>query len=423
MTDSIPPEALRQLYAKQIVLLSEIYKSTIPPLGVFPDGMEMQQDQYANPSSGSGYGSSEQSESGKSPLSMSLGFLKTLTEKKSTRGEPSDNIMHTSAKPALVDGQPSKRRGPKPDSKPALTRRQELNRQAQRHEPSQPRLHPASTTLTVPRTHRERKELYIKALEQEVLRLKQNFSTVARSKDTLAEENRQLRQLLAAHGIPWTGSGGIDELAATGGSTSYPSSGSFSGSYPSSVSPTPQYANNGNNVTHLAPPLPQTPHTHHPTAGQGLDLDQAGIDFVLTLERPCMDHLQFLVELSSEPSGMPCGHALMATCPPVPHPADEMPWGHGVANLPHEELKTWDLQKGDLANLLDLSMRLNLDGEITPVMAWGMVLGHPRFGELGARELVMVVEELRPKVRCYGFGAVLEEFEVRDAMENMFSTL
>ncbi|KFY93319.1 hypothetical protein V500_03776 [Pseudogymnoascus sp. VKM F-4518 (FW-2643)] len=374
MTDPISPEALRQLYAKQIVLLSEIYKSTIPPIGVFPDGMEMQTDQYANPSGGSGYGSSEQSESGKSPLSMSLGFLKTLTEKKSTRGTTP------------------------PD--------------------------PALTPLTDPRTHRERKELYIKALEQEVLRLKQNFSSVARSKDTLAEENRQLRQLLAAHGIPWTGSGGVDELAATGGSTSYPSSGSFSGSYPSSVSPTPQYTtNSGNNGALLAPPLPQTPHTHHPTAAQGLDLDQAGIDFVLTLERPCMDHLQFLVELSSTPSGMPCGHALMATCPPVPFPADEMPWGHGVARLPHEELKTWDLQKGDLANLLDLSMRLNLDGEITPVMAWGMVLGHPRFGELGARELGMVVEELRPKVRCYGFGAVLEEFEVRDAMENMFSTL
>ncbi|KFX99628.1 hypothetical protein O988_03728, partial [Pseudogymnoascus sp. VKM F-3808] len=246
MTDPISPEALRQLYAKQIVLLSEIYKSTIHPLGVFPDVMEIQQDQYANPpSENSGYGSSEQSESGKSPLSMSLGFLKTLTEKKSTRGEPSDKLMHTSAKPTLVDGQPSKRRGPKPDSKPALTRRQELNRQAQR-------------------THRERKELYIKALEQEVLRLKQNFSTVARSKDALAEENRQLRNLLAAHGIPWTGSGGVDELA--GGSTSYPSSGSFSGSYPSSVSPTPQYNTHaGNNGGHLAPPLPQTPHTHHPT--------------------------------------------------------------------------------------------------------------------------------------------------------------
>lgn len=42
-------------------------------------------DPYANKSGGSGYGSG-QSDSGKSPLSMSLGFLKTLTEKKSTRG-------------------------------------------------------------------------------------------------------------------------------------------------------------------------------------------------------------------------------------------------------------------------------------------------------------------------------------------------
>lgn len=48
-------------------------------------------DQYGNKMSGSGYGSSGHSDSGKgnagSPLSMSLGFLKNLTEKKSTRGE------------------------------------------------------------------------------------------------------------------------------------------------------------------------------------------------------------------------------------------------------------------------------------------------------------------------------------------------
>lgn len=53
----------------------------------------------------------------KSPLSsLNLGFLKGLTEKRTTTRE----------------GNPPKRRGPKPDSKPALTRRQELNRQAQR---------------------------------------------------------------------------------------------------------------------------------------------------------------------------------------------------------------------------------------------------------------------------------------------------
>jgi hypothetical protein len=41
-------------------------------------------DQYGNPHGGS-YGSNN-SESGRSALNMSLGFLKTLTEKKSTRG-------------------------------------------------------------------------------------------------------------------------------------------------------------------------------------------------------------------------------------------------------------------------------------------------------------------------------------------------
>jgi hypothetical protein len=43
-------------------------------------------DQYGNKSGGSGYGSG-QSDGGKSPLSMSLGFLKNLTEKKNSRGE------------------------------------------------------------------------------------------------------------------------------------------------------------------------------------------------------------------------------------------------------------------------------------------------------------------------------------------------
>lgn len=43
-------------------------------------------DQYGNKSGGSGYGSG-QSDSGKSPLAMSLGFLKNLTEKKNTRGK------------------------------------------------------------------------------------------------------------------------------------------------------------------------------------------------------------------------------------------------------------------------------------------------------------------------------------------------
>ncbi|KAK6405812.1 hypothetical protein LTR95_018728, partial [Oleoguttula sp. CCFEE 5521] len=110
------------------------------------------------------------------------------------------------------DGQPPKRRGPKPDSKPALTRRQELNRQAQR-------------------THRERKELYIKALEQEVLRLKEIYASSSQERDAYAAENRKLRDLLAQHGISYDPS--ADPIAFSRPQSNYgPSSGSsMSGSY------------------------------------------------------------------------------------------------------------------------------------------------------------------------------------------------
>lgn len=139
-----------------------------------------------------------------------------------------------------------------------------------------------------------------------------------------------------------------------------------------------------------------------------------------------MDHMPWLLERSTDHGGAePCGHALMASCPPEPFPnlTADIPFSSnsnsssgGLAN------GTWELSKGDLATLLDLSKRLDLDGEITPVMAWGMVLAHPRLGELRGGDFARLCEELGRKVRCYGFGAVMEEFEVRDALENVFST-
>ncbi|KAH8893811.1 hypothetical protein GQ53DRAFT_644617 [Thozetella sp. PMI_491] len=357
----------------------------------------------------------------KSPLSsLNLNFLKTLTERRTTR----------------ADGNPPKRRGPKPDSKPAMTRRQELNRQAQR-------------------THRERKELYIKALEDEVLRLKEIYSNISQDKERLAEENRQLKALLAQNGIGVAGTAGVGSLlddSVSNPSVGYTSSASVSGSYaaaPSSntsaaFTPPPLSGGGarGNSPAHHGHGQPHHhPHQHSGTGassagGQqnrnpGVDYDQAGIDFVLTLEKPCMDHMPWLLERGTEVGGSePCGHALMASCPPEPFPelTPDIPFGYSnVASSGNESAvdssqRTWELSKGDLATLLDLSKRLNLDGEITPVMAWGMVLGHPRLAELRTDDFVRLTEELGGKVRCYGFGAVMEEFEVRDALENVLST-
>lgn len=189
-----------------------------------------------------------------------------------------------------------------------------------------------------------------------------------------------------------------------------------------------------------------------------------------------MDHMPWLLERSSAGGGVePCGHALMASCPPEPFPelTPDIPFGqvhsaltithggsgqlsaagkgnnsaststtttptpmhnrnfsrHGAAatvpgGLPATGLptspapatpvssqtvdytnvppRTWELSKADLATLLDLSQKLNLDGEITPVMAWGMVLAHPRLAELNDRDFEKLAEELTSKVRCFG---------------------
>ncbi|CAJ2501593.1 Uu.00g044460.m01.CDS01 [Anthostomella pinea] len=358
------------------------------------------------------------SASEKSPLSsLNLNFLKSLNDKRTTR-----------------DGNPPKRRGPKPDSKPALTRRQELNRQAQR-------------------THRERKELYIKALEDEVLRLKEIFSNVTQDKDKLAEENRQLRNLLNQNGIAAASTTAMDDVISNP-SLGYTSSGSISGSYAP-----------GSSTTAYTPPLTsistasgsnsgQLLGGHQQSAQSGVDYDQAGIDFVLAyenpndpskaymspphhLEKPCMDHLPYLLDRAGEPGGEPCGHALMATCPPEPFPElnGDIPFGfaHAAAAAAaatdgngngkgQPPLRTWQLSKGDLATLLDLSKKLDLDGEITPVMAWGMILSHPRLTELTRQDFEKVIDDLTGKVRCYGFGAVMEEFEVRDALNAALSS-
>ncbi|KAG9694880.1 hypothetical protein KCU95_g6515, partial [Aureobasidium melanogenum] len=327
-----------------------------------------------------------QHSSERSPLS-NFGFLKNLgLDKKQTK-----------------DGAAPKRRGPKPDSKPALTRRQELNRQAQR-------------------THRERKEMYIKALEHEVLRLKELYGSSVSDRDAVVNENKRLKELLLAHGIPLDS---LQSLPAMRGMPAFyngSSSGSISGSYRQDSS-----------TAGFSPP-PLRSHDSQPMASasqlpaQHLDYDQIGIDFVLTLERPCMDHMQYLVVRSHNPEGQPihhpmerpddaeyehmCGHALMATCPPASHimnkPGD--PYGHRMP----------DLKAPDLMKLLDLSAQLPLEGELTPVMAWMLLLQDSRVPQMTAQDFELVKADLAGKVRCYGFGAVLEEFEVRDALSNLF---
>jgi len=150
-----------------------------------------------------------------------------------------------------------------------------------------------------------------------------------------------------------------------------------------------------------------------------------------------MDHMQMLCVASASSDEHMSGHALMASAPPTQHVRD-----HPDVKYPHKIDD--DMAAGDILRLLDLSNRLPLDGEITPVMAWAMVINDGQFAAFTHDDFTRIQENLMPKVRCYGyvclffhsfsitcvrfqkltcvpcsFGAVLEEFEVRDAIEDI----
>lgn len=157
------------------------------------------------------------------------------------------------------------------------------------------------------RTHRERKELYIKALEEEVLRLKEVYSNVSQDKERLAEENRSLKVLLQHNGLsvsagtpimddnlsrpsvgPYMGSG-----SSPSGSGSYALHSASTQNTPYTPPPGSALSTTGAMPRGLSPLGGLSPNqavaglNRHSPSGQapqrnpGVDYDQAGIDFVL----------------------------------------------------------------------------------------------------------------------------------------------
>lgn len=125
-----------------------------------------------------------------------------------------------------------------------------------------------------------------------------------------------------------------------------------------------------------------------------------------------MEHMQYLLVRSFNPDGLAernpmenpddaehehmAGHAMMATAPPHTH-IMKNPDDHYAHKMP-------DMPQPDLVKLLDLSNRLPIDreGEITPVMAWTLILKSPRVVELDENDFEVLKNALAPKVTCYG---------------------
>ena len=116
----------------------------------------------------------------------------------------------------------------------------------------------------------------------------------------------------------------------------------------------------------------------------------------------------------------------MASCPPPSHIDKTLAVQGGL--VPTYEHKAPDAATvAILNNLLNLGQtiqaaRLIPGGQVTPIMALQSLKGHRNYASLTREDVLGMIESVRNKVRCYGFGAVMEDFELRDALSTIFAT-
>ncbi|KAJ9148576.1 hypothetical protein NKR23_g4924 [Pleurostoma richardsiae] len=139
-----------------------------------------------------------------------------------------------------------------------------------------------------------------------------------------------------------------------------------------------------------------------------LDLDTVGMEFVLTLERPCLGHLNGDPAKPHEP----CGHAMTASaqllCVTSPSWLD--------SPTPPPPPSYQDAPATVLNRLLELSSDLSFSGEMTPIQMWNCLRLQPCFGGFGVQNMWRLVKRLREGVKCHGFGAVVEKTTFENLM-------
>ncbi|KAJ6164929.1 hypothetical protein N7470_003601 [Penicillium chermesinum] len=77
----------------------------------------------------------------------------------------------------------------------------------------------------------------------------------------------------------------------------------------------------------------------------------------------------------------------------------------------------WEVPAQQLAKLFELSGSLGLEGYITPVQAWNRINSRLGFPHLPLEKLEALRCAMVPYVKCYGFGALIEEQIFEDLLE------
>ncbi|KAJ5900039.1 hypothetical protein N7495_004783 [Penicillium taxi] len=341
-------------------------------------------------------------------------------------------------------------------------------------EPSTPTRGGIGSEANTYRTHRERKEHYMRSLETEVSRLREAYTNEISEANvkiqqqyellySIRDDNEILKELLRAHGIQYESElkrrragrppmtafqSSPVAISSTESQSALATSSNHNATPPTTVAT--DLSPRGKGImdhSEVSPPIVFVPQqqVYHASAGEQIGAfdrsanrvmdpvpammrgvfesdPQLQIDFILTyvkiqieliflsnrvsyrLEGPCREHTDYLCRRSiteADDEDMPfSGHALMA-------------------HTPH---KTYDLPLANLSTLLNLSRHLVTDGQITPIMALQCLKNHDLYHSLSRDDIKIIIETLNTKVRCYGFGAVVEDFELMDCMSSVMGT-
>ncbi|KXH68256.1 hypothetical protein CSAL01_12213 [Colletotrichum salicis] len=132
-----------------------------------------------------------------------------------------------------------------------------------------------------------------------------------------------------------------------------------------------------------------------------VDLIAAGMEFVLRLESPCLEHIHGDPKKPDDSTG----HVLTVSARTLSLQADPAQLNmKGPAGLPSYQGAPRDI----LERILALSPHVCFDGEMTPAQAWEYIRSQPHFGGIELRRLWALVDRLMEGIKCHGFGAVIE---------------
>ncbi|KAF2029850.1 hypothetical protein EK21DRAFT_66921, partial [Setomelanomma holmii] len=264
------------------------------------------------------------------------------------------------------------------------------------------------------KTHRERKEAYIKSLELEVVQLRANEARILQETRKLYGQIGKLERLLDKHNIQDRSNGQykglhrigrmvaviIRELRPTSLIVRHLEAQRFADADIPSALPASQSAS----TTPTSSPFMSTSITKRVS---DLDLMVVGMDFVLSLESPCFSHM-FPYSTTAT-----TGHALCVSSTLLHH--------HPSPSPSPSEPATWQVPALSIERLLELSRSIPLlEGEMTPVQAWDVVQKHPEFAELEIERLEGLKERLLKGVKCYGYGGVVDQVTFEDAVFETF---